>query len=822
MIPIYKSLILLFFLLFISKGYAQDKNLSDPLDQRIDDLLNHMSQKEKIEQLYYNTDGNERLSIPQFTGSDGPHGIGNGDPGWSCFPVTIALAATWDLDLIRRVGKAISLEQASRGRHRIAGPTLDLLNDPRNGRAPETFGEDPFLGGRVSEAFILGQNETAVFGSIKHYNMNTFEANREENNYLIDKRSLFEFWSPHWKRAVQYGGAMSIMCAYNLVNGSKSAENYLLIKTALRDMWGFKFYTMCDWGGFWSTEKAIKSELDFCEGNDLYIKELPGLLDEGRLDVKYVNNAVRNILRTKIVSGMIDGQPKVAEGVRNSEKHKKLVYQSGLRSIVLLKNENQILPLSKDIKSVAVIGPNANNLPLDGHSSSAVIPPYQITVLEGMKNFIGEEKINYTQGCEINSNDKSDFENAKLIAANSDLVLFVAGIDSTIEGEGYFIGGDRINGTVDLPGVQNELINEISKINENFVLVIISGGPCAINKVEKNVAGIIYSFYPGQEGGKAITDVLFGNYNPSGKLPVTIPKNDEQLRPINMDFRTLTKDGIGYRWFDSKNIKPEYAFGFGLSYTTFRYANLSITPSDPTIEDEIDVSFDLTNSGGLSGEEVAQLYLSVDNGIDMAVKDLKGFDKIYLEPGESETISFKLTSEELYTYDSLSGSYLVLPGKYEIMVGGSSDNLPLRKAISVKYAGGKPDLIVRNIRSIPAFPKEGDQVTYIVSVLNRGTKVSPKSKHKIEFKIDGETVQFATSFQDQIEPGGMSTIAAGNGIGSQPWIAKNGTYSIEAVVDPEDYIPESNELNNNCEATISIPDGKVVQKLTYRNLFNKN
>ncbi|MDA3835437.1 MAG: hypothetical protein PF495_18855 [Spirochaetales bacterium] len=291
------------FLLILLSGLMLNQCTSSPpldtesaLEQRLDTLLSVMSMQEKIEQLYYLTDGNERLSIPQFTGSDGPHGIGNGAEGFSCFPVTIAMVATWDPALITRVGRAISLEQASRGRDRIAGPTLDLLIDPRIGRAAESIGEDPYLGGRISEAFVLGQNSTSVFGSVKHYNLNTYEINRRTNNYLSDNRSLVEFWGYHWKRTVQVGGAFSNMCAYNWVNGDKCAENEYLIKTLLRDSWGFKYYTMCDWGGFSETGKALEAELDFCEGNDLYINELPSGVADGRFDSALVERATINVL----------------------------------------------------------------------------------------------------------------------------------------------------------------------------------------------------------------------------------------------------------------------------------------------------------------------------------------------------------------------------------------------------------------------------------------------------------------------------------------------------------------------------------------------
>ena len=459
----------------------------NPLEQRLNSLLSKMSMQEKIEQLYYKTDGNKRLGIPQFTGSDGPHGIGNNAKGFSSFPVTIAMAATWDPSLITRVGRAIALEQAARGRDRIAGPTLDLLIDPRTGRAAETIGEDPFLGGRISEAFILGQNTTSVFGTIKHYNLNTYEFNRRTNNYLSDERSLVEFWGYHWKRAIQVGGAISVMCAYNWINGDKCAENKYLIKDLLRDHWGFNYYTMCDWGGFSSTEKALNSELDFCEGNDLYIKELPEGVKSGRFDSSLVERATRNVLRTKIISGMIDGVPEVPKSIIDSKEYRLLVYESGLKGLILLKNKGGILPLNKEtVKSIAVIGPNAQELPLDGNSSSKVIPSYQIPVETAIRTLLGDKRVNYSKGCNINDSDKKYFNEAISLAKKSEYVVFVAGLDSSVEGEGYFFfkeadekgGGkvnrpDRASQTVLLPGIQNELINEISKVNPNIILVVI-------------------------------------------------------------------------------------------------------------------------------------------------------------------------------------------------------------------------------------------------------------------------------------------------------------------------------------------------------------
>ncbi len=452
------SLILLIALSEVLLIKCNSVETQNPLEQRLDSLMSKMGMQEKIEQLYYKTDGNERLGIPQFTGSDGPHGIGNNAKGFSSFPVTIAMAATWDPDLITRVGRAIALEQAARGRYRIAGPTLDLLIDPRIGRAAETVGEDPFLGGRIAEAFILGQNTTSVFGTIKHYNLNTYEFNRRTNNYLSDERSLVEFWGYHWKRAIQEGGAISVMCAYNWINGDKCAENKYLIKELLRDHWGFSYYTMCDWGGFSSTKKALNSELDFCEGNDLYIKELPDGVKNGRFDSTLVERATRNVLRTKIISGMIDGVPVIPESVIDSREHRKLVYESGLKSLILLKNQDNILPLNKEtVKSVAVIGPNAFVLPLDGNSSSKVIPSYQISVENAIRKRLGDTRVNYAKGCNINDADKHQFGEALSAAKKSEYVVFVAGLDNTVEGEGYFLfrdadekGEEKLQGPTEL------------------------------------------------------------------------------------------------------------------------------------------------------------------------------------------------------------------------------------------------------------------------------------------------------------------------------------------------------------------------------------
>lgn len=819
------SAMMIAMLMISHTSFGQLVETQSPLEKRLDQLIANMTMQERIEQLYYLTDSNNRLHIPQFKGSDGPHGIGNNAKGYSCFPVTIAMAATWDPALIARVGRAIALEQAARHKDRIAGPTLDMLIDPRIGRAPETIGEDPFLGGRISAAFVLGQNTTSVFGSVKHYNLNTYERNRRTNNYLSDERSLVEFWGAHWKRTIQYGGALSIMCAYNWVNGDKCAENKYLIKTLLRAHWGFNYYTMSDWGGFKETAKALNAELDFCEGNDLYIKELMPGIKIGLFDSNLVNRAVRNVLRTKIMSGMTDGVPLVSSSVIDCKEHRELVYESGLKSLVLLKNEKNILPLKiEQLRSVAIIGPNAAVLPLDGNSSSKVSPSYRITVAQAFKKILGDEKINYAKGCNINDTNSTQFAAAIEAAKKSQYVIFVAGLDSTLEGEGYFLdkeadekgGGavtrpDRPSQTVLLPGMQNKLINEISKVNPNIILVVISGGTCSVTPVIKNVKGLLYAFYPGQEGGRAIANVLMGNYNPSGKLPATIVKSDAQIIPVSADFRNMVTKGVGYRWFDNKKWEPEFAFGEGLSYTSFAYSNIAVNKPVANVGDLIEVSVNIKNTGKVTGEEVAQLYLSTNKiipAIAMPAKQLRGFEKITLKPGETKRVVFKLTAEELYIYNEHTKEYEVPSGQFIVRVGGASNKLPLQSVFNLRPSKPKADLLVTNIRTMPVFPKAGEPVVFMASLINAGTAAIKKGdKHLLRFYIDGKEVAYYYSTNTEIPVGGME-LACAQGLNGNDWLASNGKYIITATVE----VAASNDLikdNNSAKAQLNIPNGKA-------------
>ncbi len=430
----------------------------------------------------------------------------------------------------------------------------------------------------------------------------------------------------------------------------------------LRDYWGFRGYTMSDWGGFSDTELAMAAELDFCEGNELYFKDLPGLVASGRITTAQLDHAVSNVLRTKILSGMMDGQPAVAPEVRDSPEHRELVYESGLKSIVLLKNQDAILPLSPMLKTLALIGPNAANLQLDGHSSSAVIPPYTITLKQGLETMLGAAHVRYAKGCEMNGTSQEGFAAALEIARGAEVVIFAGGLDNTVEGEEYFI------------------------------------------------------------------------------------------------------KGVGYRWFDQQKLKPEFAFGSGLSYTKFEYRNLRVMPDRASAGQEIVVQVDVANTGQRAGEEVVQLYVSADDilpAMAMPVKQLKGFAKITIPTGGSRTVTFRRGPDELYIFDPAVGRYRVPIGSYHIGVGGSSDQLPLSALFTLTPADELPDLTVTNIRSIPAFPLPGDRVQFVASVLNRGTGPSPADKDlRVSFRVGDEIVSWSPAVQ-QSSSSARSTISAG-------------------------------------------------------------
>ncbi len=797
-------LLYLLFLLPIS-GFSQT------LDQKVENIFSQMSMQQKIDQLINNgfmtTPANASPEIPGFVMADGPHGYRFGDA--TAFPVGISMTATWDKDLWYRIGRAMGQEFRGYGAGVQLGPCIDLCRDPRNGRSAETAGEDPYLASRVGENIIQGIQSTPVLATVKHYNCVNRQNNRSNNNEIVSEERLMDHYGLNFRRAIQEGGAFTLMSTYDIVNNIHASDNKFLLDTILRQRWGFPFFIMSDWGSIISSKMAIQATNDVCMGADNYKNDLANLLSAGSISYEDVATAARNVLKTKFMTGMMDYYPMGNNLDVNSKEHQQIAYEAAQKTIVLLKNTDNILPIDKTAnKTIALIGPSANKAQLDGFGSSWVNPPYRVSPRQGIEAKIGATNISYTMGCPIRANDTSGFAAARTLAMISDYVVFIGGLDSTMEGEGYDIGGDRKNLKVELPDQQQKLISELAKVNPNIIVVLESGGICAVPSCINDIKGFLYAFYPGMEGGNAIADVLFGDYNPGGKLPVTMPANNAQMPVWNDNFND--DYNCGYRYYDELGLTPQYTFGFGLSYTTFEYSNLQLSSADVQLGDDLTVSVDVTNTGSRDGDEVVQLYLSdLAASIWVPKKELKGFERVNLKAAETKTLTFTITSEDYYLFDVNTDKYIVETGNYKVSVGGSSDNLPLSATYNLINGTLKPDLRIINIYSIPRYPVAGEKVTFLATVKNYGTTAtSAGTPLKVDFKVNDADATWSVTNNKSIPSGGMLMICANGGPdGNNTWLASNtGSYTITAIADPDNTIDEHNEINNSKTASVTVSD----------------
>ncbi|MDD8016926.1 MAG: glycoside hydrolase family 3 C-terminal domain-containing protein [Bacteroidota bacterium] len=790
--------------IFIFTSAVSISQTVQTIEDRITSILNQMTVQEKIDQLHpqtgFTTADNTRLKIPGFIMADGPHGVRDGSA--TCFPVGIAMAAMWDTSMAHRIGVAMGKEFRGKGKSQALGPCLDLGRDVRNGRSAESGGEDPYLDAQTTTAVVKGVQSTPAIATIKHYNANHRENGRTTNNIIAPLRSLTEMNGLTFRTAVQEGGAFSVMNAYNLINGEKCAENTTLLTTILRNYWGFPFYVVSDWGSIWDPQKAITAGCDLEMGSDLYGQNLPTLVANGTVSQATLDQAVRRVLRTKMLAGILDYQPEGNADDVNSLKHQQLCLDAARKSIILLKNKNNILPLVKDsITKILLIGPSAAVAQIDGGGSAYVTPFYSISPRQGIESKIGSAKVAYLKGCDINNSDTSGFAAARIVAAAADVVIFVGGLDPSQESEGM----DRKGDLPDLPGKQQDLINALAEANKKVIAVIYSGGVCSVHRCIDNISGFIYAFYPGQEGGNALADILFGDVNPSGRMPVTMPTTVDQLPAWNDNF---TDDyGCGYRWFDGRNFTPEFAFGHGLSYTTFEYSNLVI-PAPSPYGNPVSISVDVKNSGTRSGEEVVQLYLTHDSSsIPMAKKELKGFQRVALAPGEKKTVTLTITNDELYYFNETTAMYSVEPGQITVRVGTASDSILATGSFTMLAGTQKPDLRITNLKMVPPFPLPGQKVTFVALVKNQGTgPTASGSPVKVKFSLNEKEIAWSTNYTQSIPAGGMALIEADGGpAGTNLWAAESiGTYSVHAIADPDNAIDECVESNNDQFASLTV------------------
>ena len=782
------------------------------LDERINAIISQMTDQEKIQQLinssFGGTPSNGRLGIPGFEMSDGPHGVRfNDNTGRraTSFPTGIALAASWDKDISFKVGQALGTEFWAFGFNVALGPCIDISRDPRAGRNAESGGEDPYLAGHMGKNWTQGLEGTyPVMASVKHFMGESRQTNggnqyyRHEARYTASERWLMDFLMYNFRTTIQESGALCVMNSYNWFNGVKVSESTELMQTILRDRWGFPFFVVSDWGNIdrYRSEYAIKAGTDICMGDGYhtgknwkaYEAELPAVIqtEDGR---KAIEAAVYRVLKTKILNGMLDTAiPASNSSNAMTPEIVELNKEAARKSLVLLKNQDNILPLNKNIK-VAVIGPNAAEENLNCSGSSATNPPYAVSVLKGIQDKIGADNVTYVEGCKRNDNNTSGFAAARAAAQAADMVIFAGGLSRYEEGEGFDEGWDR--STIFLPGRQQDLIRELASVNPNLVVVIQSGGICSLDDNTANaIKGFVYSFYAAQEAGVAIADVLFGDYNPAGRLPVTMARDLAQLPAWNESWDD--DYGTGYRWFDERGYTPRYAFGYGLSYTTFSYSNIT-APSSVAAGQPFSVTVDVTNTGNNDGEEVAQLYVSSpsDAGVWFPKKELRGFERISLNKGETKTVTFNMVADDFYYWNTTTKQYEVLPGNYVIRAGSSSDNLPLSRQIVFNNADKKPDLKVTQIYTMPRYPQEGESVRFYALVKNQGNATA-SGVFDIDFSVGGQVVASATGATTEIAAGQVQLIES-TGV----WTANGvGAYNVSAKVNAGNTIDEWDDANN--------------------------
>ena len=713
-----KNLFLALLLLISFTGVTgKTKSNTQIQEQKIASLLKKMTLKEKVGMLHANSkfyvNGVKRLGIPELALSDGPHGVRAemnlhdwNYAGWTndsatCFPPGTALAASWNRSLAYQRGIVLGEEARFRKKDVLLGPGVNIIRSPLCGRNFEYLSEDPFLVAEMAVPYIQGLQSKDVSASVKHFLANNQEDHRTSIDVSVSERALHEIYLPAFKAAVMQGGSHTVMVAYNKFRGDWCSENEYLDREILRNELGFKGILMTDWGATHSTVKAALAGLDLEMGtekkdyNDWYFAQpLIQAVKEGKVPMAVVDEKVANILRVMLETNMLDERLR-EKGKMNTPEHQKAAYQSAVEAAVLLKNQNHLLPIDfSRLKSVAIIGDNATRKHCSGGLSSEIKTIYEVTPLEAMQKKFGSKlKINFAQGYEKQSvfhdgnnsgqsnSDKVDWkliDEAVKTAAASDVAILFCGLNHDFDTESF----DRQN--MKLPYGQETLIREVAKVNPRTVVVIIAGSPVELAGIANRVPALLWTWYGGMEAGNAAADLLSGTVNPSGKLPFTLPVSLEQS-PAHALGNFPGREGkvnyeedilVGYRWFDTKKITPQYPFGFGLSYTTFE---LSATTADQKVyhtKDLIRIKFNLKNSGSIYGAEVVQLYVShPGSAVLRPTKELKGFEKSFLQSGETKTVEISLRVSDLAYYNEAAKGWKLEPGEYLLQLATSSADM---------------------------------------------------------------------------------------------------------------------------------------------------
>lgn len=704
---------------------------SQPLEKRVEDALSKMTLEEKVKILHaqskFSSAGVPRLGIPELWTTDGPHGIRPevkwdqwDQAGWtndSCtaYPALTCLAATWSKEMSALYGKSIGEEARYREKDVLLGPGVNIYRTPLCGRNFEYMGEDPFLAGEMVVPYIVEVQKNGVAACVKHYALNNQEANRHKYNAVVDDRALYEIYLPAFKAAVQKGGAWSIMGSYNLFEGVHACHNDRLLNKILKEEWGFDGVVVSDWGGTYDTKQAAENGLDLEFGTgtngldskygnsyDAYYLAGPYLdkLRSGELSMEDLDDKVRRVLRLNFRTAMNPNKP---FGSLNSPEHNEAARKIAGEGIVLLKNEKAILPIDLEkTRKILVVGENAIKKMTVGGGSSSLKAQNECTPIVGLREAVGNKaEVVYQRGyvgdllrkynnvdTGIDLTDPRSEEqliaDAVAAAKDADIILFFGGLNKS--GRQDCEGRDRVS--MALPYAQDKVVRALAAVNPNIVVVLVSGNAVEMPWVDE-VKGIVQAWFIGSQAGNAIADVLLGKVNPSGKLPFTFPVKleDNGAHALNAysarDLNAEYKEGIfvGYRWAEKKDIKPLFAFGHGLSYTTYKYGKARCKKAGAGFK----VSVDVTNTGTREGKEIVQLYIQdVVSSLERPVKELKGFEKIVLAPGQTKTVTFVIEPEMLKYYDPANGGWVLEPGEFIAHVGAASDDIRTTVGFVVK------------------------------------------------------------------------------------------------------------------------------------------
>ena len=699
---------------------------SKPMEQRIDDALARMTLDEKIAVIHaqskFSSPGVKRLGFPDLWTDDGPHGVrpdvlwdewvqaGQTNDSCVAFPALSCLAATWNPALSQLYGESLGEEALYRGKNVMLGPGVNINRTPFNGRNFEYMGEDPWLASCMVVPYIQGLQSKGVAACVKHYALNNDEEYRHQVNVIVSDRALHEIYLPAFKAAVQEGGAWAIMGSYNLYQNQHNCHNAILLNKILKQDWGFDGVVLSDWGGCHNTEEAIMNGLDLEFGSwtdglmmgatnayDNYYMALPykRLIQECKYSTKELDEKVRRVLRLFYRTTMNRHRP---FGFLCSESHYQAALKIAQEGIVLLKNDRELLPV-KNAKRILVVGENAIKMMTVGGGSSSLKVQKEILPLDGIKARFADAEVDFARGYvgdtvqsyngvtvgrslyDLRSAEELTAE-AVAKAKNADVVIFIGGLNKSNyqDCEGH----DRQ--TYGLPYGQDQLVEALVKANPNLVYVNISGNAVAMPWAKK-VPAIVQGWFIGSEAGEALASVLAGDVNPSGKLPFTwYARLEDCGAHATGSYPGTWRDGhqiideaykedifVGYRWTDKQHIKPLFPFGYGLSYTTFKVSNLRADKKEMTADDQLTITADVKNVGLSAGAEVMQLYIGdTKSSQPRPVKELKGFKKVYLEPGETQQVSFTIDRSALSFYDEKTGDWTAEPGEFVAMVNNSS------------------------------------------------------------------------------------------------------------------------------------------------------